>query len=307
MSGLTDSTAEAVLAYVGGQAQPAAQTSIFLGLFTTAPTSDAGSGGTEVTGGSYARQQVAGSLAITGSTSTASTTFTLSSNAPQWLVNLGNATATTGGLGVTVWSSTGVFIGTIATAGASTASTTVTLQANAAAVASGSLQFSAFSAPGASTGNPEPNTLPSSMTNGASILFPQATASWGNVTAFGLFTLVTAGTLLAWDYLGNFKWLPFTCSQASPGVLTTDSSADAPAIGASFAVTQKYGGTLPTLSGGSWSPLLTAAGTSGATWNVTGNNTSSIGGGQFRQVLVQAIAINVTASFAASALTITSA
>ena len=32
---------------------------------------------------------------------------------------------------------------------------------------------------------------------------------WGTVIAFGLFDASSAGNLLAWDFLGNFNWLPF--------------------------------------------------------------------------------------------------
>ena len=308
MSGLSDYAAGSNLAFCTGQIGKTAPTSLWLALFTVPPTSDAGTGGTEVSGGSYARPQIAGQLAMTGSTSTSLTTFTLTSNAPQWLVSLGTSSTSsaTGGTGVTVWTTAGVFVGTIATNGASTSSTTITLTSNAAVVTSTNIQFSAFSAPAASTGNPEPNTLPSSITNGASVPFVQATASWGTVVGFGIYdTLASATNLYAFDYLGNFKWIPFSCTSASPGVLTTDLSADVPVNGSICAVTQKYGATLPTTAG-SWSYPLTSAGSSANTFNL-GVNTSTTGGGLFRQVLQQPIAINVTASFAASALTITSA
>jgi hypothetical protein len=65
-------------------------------------------------------------------------------------------------------------------------------------------------------------------------------------------------------------------------------------------VTGKYGATLPTTSD-SWAGVLTAAGLSGATFNAA-VNTTSIVGGQFRQVTTQSIPSGVTASFAASAL-----
>lgn len=293
MSGLSDYAAKAQLGLITGQFGITPPTSIFLALFTTAPTSDAGTGGTEVTGGSYARVQVAGSLSISGSTSTSLTTFTLSSTAPAWLLALG-----TSGSGVTCYSTTGTFIGTVSGVSA----TTVTLTGNAAAVTSGSILFSAFGQPAASSGA-EPSTTPANITNGAAIAFAQASASWGNVTSFGLYDAVTSGNFLSWDYLGNFKWSPFTCTSATPGVLTvTDQSFT---NGNSAVVTTKYGGTLPT-TGGSWSGVLTVAGVSGSTFNL-GVNTTGTGDGQVRQVLVQAIAINVTASFAASTLTLTAA
>lgn len=39
---------------------------------------------------------------------------------------------------------------------------------------------------------------PSTCANNAAITFPTATADWGNVVAFGLYTASSSGTLLAW-------------------------------------------------------------------------------------------------------------
>lgn len=294
MAGLSDNTAQGLLNYITGQGNGFSATNVFLALFTAAPTSDAGTGGTEVGGSGYARVQVGGSLAISGSISSASPTITLASTAPAWLTALGSS-----GAGVTVWTSGSVFVGTIS----SISGATVTLTTNSAV--SGTitpLYFSAFGQPAASSGS-EPNTTPANITNNASITFPQATASWGTAVAFGLYTQVSGGTLIGWDYLGNFKWSPFTCTLASPGVLTVTDQTFTNGNGA--VVTAKYGGSLPTTAG-SWAGVLTVAGVSGNTFNL-GVNTTSIGDGQVRQVLQQPIAINVTASFAASALTIFSA
>ena len=159
-------------------------------------------------------------------------------------------------------------IGTVA----SVAGSTVTLSAAAAHASSGSTDSLLFSAP---------------------------------AVAWGLFDALSGGNPITWDYLGNNKWIPFSCSSASPGVLTCDSTSDAPANGSSIVVTQKYGGTLPT-TGGSWSGLLTTANLSGATFTA-GVNTTGIGGGQFRQLTQQPISINVTASFATSTFTLTAA
>jgi hypothetical protein len=299
MSGLSDYTAQNVLNYIAGNRNVPALPSVYLALFTTAPTADAGTGGTEVSGGSYARVQVAGALSLSASFTTSSTTLTLASTAPAWLLALG-----TNGSGVNVYDATNSQqIGTVS----SITTTTVTLQAAAAHASSGSadsIVFSAFSAASASTGS-EPATTPANITNGAVITFPQASANWGTVTSFGLYDASTSGDLLAWDYLGNFKWIPFSATNASPSVLTTDATADAPANSSSIVVTQKYGGTLPT-TGGSWAGILTTANLSGATFTA-GVNSTSIGGGQFRQVTQQSIPQNVTASFAASQMTITAA
>jgi hypothetical protein len=43
------------------------------------------------------------------------------------------------------------------------------------------------------------------VANNAIITFPTATVAWGTVVAFELWTLVTAGTRLAWSDLGTSK------------------------------------------------------------------------------------------------------
>lgn len=291
-AGMSDYSAQNVLNYLTGQLAVPTLPSVWLALFTTAPTSDAGTGGTEVSGGSYARVQIAGTAATNNTTASGNATLHFAST-PSWIV-----------AGMSVRDVTSSSVIPANTTVLSTTGTTVVMSANASGGGVGngdSIAFSAFAPAAASTGNPEPNTLPASDTTTNTIItFVQATASWGTVTSFGLYDASTSGNLLAWDYLGNFKWIPFTCTSATPGVLTTDSTADAPANGSSIVVTQKYGGTLPT-TGGSWSGLLTTANLSGATFTA-GVNTTGIGGGQFRQVASQPIAINVTASFAAGAL-----
>jgi hypothetical protein len=268
----------------------------FLALFTTAPTSNAGTGGTEVSGGAYARVQIAGALSATTTiTSGSTTTITMPTN-PGWVVpgmnvfDLTNAPAN-GQIG-TVLTYSGTLLTLVAAA------------AHSGTGATDSLQFSAWPASTASVGT-EPATTPASVTNtGAVISFLQATANWGTVTSWGLYdTLASATNLITWDYLGNFKWIPFTCTSASPGVLTTDLAADAPVNGTPCVVTAKLGATLPTTAG-SWAGVLTSAGLSTNTFNL-GVNTTSTGGGQFRQITQQIIPQNVTASFASSTFTLT--
>lgn len=59
MAGKTDYTENNLLAFLfRGVAFPAPG-NIYVGLYTTVPSADAGTGGTEVSGGAYARQQVA--------------------------------------------------------------------------------------------------------------------------------------------------------------------------------------------------------------------------------------------------------
>lgn len=299
MSGLSDYSSANVLNYLTGQLIVPALPALWMGLFTTAPTSDAGTGGTEVpsTNG-YARQQVAGAATVNGTTAAGNATLHFAST-PTWIV-----------AGMSIRDVTSPAVISAATTVLSTTGTTVVMSANAAGAGVGatdSIVFSAFQPATAATSEPEPNTIPGQSTNtGVIVTFPQATSTgWGTVTSFGLYDASTSGNLVVWDYLGNFKWVPFTCTLASPGVFTTDLAADAPANGSSVVVTSKYGGTLPT-TGGSFSGLLTTAGLSTNTFNV-GVNTTAAGGGQFRQVGTQAIAGNVTASFASATLIISGA
>lgn len=297
MPGLSDFLAQYLLDYATGARGSGSR---YAALFTTAP-GDSGSGGTEVSGGSYARPQIAGTLSLSASFTTSSTTLTLASSAPAWLLALG-----TNGSGVNVYDTTNSQqIGTVS----SISGTTVTLTAAAAHASSGSsdsIAFSAFPLSSASSGS-EPATAPANVANGAVISFGTATANWGTVPAFGLYDASTSGDYLAGDYLGAFKWIPFSCSSASPGVLTTDASADVPANGSSVVVTQKYGGTLPT-TGGSWAGLLTTANSSSNTFTA-GVNTTGVGGGQFRQVTqFGPIGSGVgPVTFGASQLTVTAA
>lgn len=293
MAGLSDYAAEATLNWETGNQPMPAIGNRFLALFTTAPTSDAGTGGTEVSGGAYARQQIAGAITAGGAISTGSASITMGSSNPGWVVP-----------GMNVYDLTNnKQIGTVLTY----VGTALTLTGNAANAGSGStdsLQFSAFPAASASSGN-EPATSPANVTNANAVIsFAQATASWGTVVAFGIYDAVTSGNLITWDYLGNFKWIPFTCTAANPGVLTTDLSADVPANSTPCVVTSKFGGTLPS---GTWSGVLTSAGASGNTFNLGVNSTGTAGAGQFRQIVQQVISTNFTPSFSTSTLTITSA
>src|SRR5208283_783003 len=265
----------------------AANPSRFLACYTTAPTGGSGSGSTEVnTGGGtlYARAQFAGQITVNGSTATSSPTLHVAS-VPAWLAALGTGA---GGNGVTVWgisgTSAGLSVGTVSAC--VSAGTTITLSGNAANAvgATDVLAFSAFPLAAASSGT-EPAVTPVTSTLGAQINFAQSGAAWGTVTAVGSYDAVTAGNFYLWDYLnlsGAGKWVPFTCTLASPGVITC---LDVTFVNTNnFVVASKIGGTLPTLSGGSWAGVLTVAGVAGSTFYVTGNNTSSTGDGLLRIV-----------------------
>jgi hypothetical protein len=288
MPGLSDFEAEAFLNHATGCIPlTGAAASRYLALFTTPPTSDAGTGGTEVSGGSYARPQVAGAVAATASFTTSSPNITMTSN-PGWVVP-----------GMNVYDLTnGQQIGTVLTY----SGTSLVLTGNAAHASSGSadsLQFSAWPQASASSGN-EPATTPANVANGAAITFVQSSASWGTAEAWGLYDALSGVDLLFWDYFGNYKWSPFTCTSATPGVLTCT---DQTFVNGEYAVvTAKFGGTLPT-TGGSWAGILSVAGVSGATFNL-GVNTTGAGDGLVRQVLEYSIGISTTISFAASSFTL---
>lgn len=212
MVGFTDYWARKVIDHSDGKTSIGSLPTVYVGLFTAAP-SDAG-GGTEVSGGSYAR---------------------------------------------------------VATSGA--------------------------------TWNGASGSAPSSTTNAAQIQFPQATANWGTVVAFGLFDAASGGNLLAWDYLGGDSWSPFTGTLASPSVLTRPAHGFANAD--QVAVTAEYGGALPAPAG-SWAGLLTVANVTTDTFTA-GVNATGAGNGMVKKVVTQSVPSGVQPTFAASALTLLAA
>ena len=302
MPGLSDYTAQNNLNYVTGNRAPPALPSVWLGLYTAMPTSDAGTGGTEVSAGGYARVQVAGALAANGAFTTASPNITMNVSNPGWVVP-----------GMNVYDATGAFqIGTVLTY----IGTALVLTANAAHASSGStdsLVFSAWPAASASTGT-EPAVTPATVTNGAVITFPTATADWTNaganpVIGFGLFDAVSGGNNLAFDYIGNYPWLPATMSAASPGVITAKAhgySAADPVV-----VTAKYGGTIPSFSQSNLTGVLAVVSPTTDTLTVTNGgtavNTSTTGDFSIRKLTKQSIPAGITATFAASTLTLNQA
>ena len=293
MAGLSDYSAQALINWATGNRSMPATANRFLALFTVAPTGDSGSGGTAVStsGTAYARVQVAGAITAAGSISTGASTITMPNvSGYPWVV-----------AGMNVYDATaGVQIGAVL----SWTATTLTLTANAASNGSGStdsLIFSAFPAASASSGT-EPSVTPAQAATGATISFPQSTAAWGTVVAIGVYDAVTAGNFIWFDWLGNYKWSPFSCTLASPGVLTVN---DVTFTNGQFAiVTAKFGGALPT---GTWGTTpLTVAGVSGQTFNL-GVNTSTAGDGLVRQVIQQSIPINNVVAFSAGQLILSAA
>jgi len=290
MAGATDFTATNVLSYITGQIAMPALPSVWIGLFTTAPTSDSGvTGATEVSGTGYARVQVAGSLAAASATGT---TITFSS-LPAWVTQ-----------GMSVRDITTPANVPAATTISSIAGNVVTCNNTVSSVGTNTIDFSAFTPPTNSSGS-EPAVTAAFAQNNAIITFAQAGAGgWSTVVAFGLFDAVTGGNLLAWDWLGNFKWFPFTITAAAPGVITM-TTADAYANATTVVMTGKLGGTFPTVAA-NFAGVQTTAGLSGATFNV-GVTATAAGEGMIRQILQQSIPVNVTASFAQNTLVISNA
>lgn len=157
----------------------------------------------------------------------------------------------------------------------------------------------------------EPGVTPAVITNASVITFPAATGNWGTVLGFFTIdaTVTGTGNLLAWDYLGNFKWLPATVSSASPGVIT------APAHGYSngdnVIITAKFGGTLPSFSQSNFTGLLVVANAATDTFTVTNSgtavNTSSTGDVQVRKISSVSMTSGNQLSFSATNLSISSA
>lgn len=162
------------------------------------------------------------------------------------------------------------------------------------------------------TWNAASGSAPSSITNASAITFPTATADWTGagaspVIAFGLYDAATLGNLLAWDYLGNYAWLPATVSLASPGVITAKAHGYSAADSVVFST--EYGGTAPTFSQSNFTGVLAVVSPATDTFTVTNGgtavNTSSTGSGMVRKIIKQLIPVGIQPSFAANALTIT--
>ena len=300
MPGLSDYAASAGLAWAAGVTPVPSIAARYLALFTAMPN-DSGSGGTEASGGSYARVQIAGTVTVSGSSgapSTSAATITLSANVPAWVAALG-----TNGSGCNVYDVTGSKqLGTISAAPSSGATITLTGNASNNGSLSDTLLISAFPAATIAAGS-EPATAPAYTQNGAQITFAQASATWGTIIGIGVYDALTTGNLLQFDYLGNYKWLPFSCTSASPGVLTAPAhsfSNSDPVV-----VSAKFGGTLPT-TGGSWSGVLTVANSTTDTFTA-GVNTTGTGDGMVRKIVQQATVTNGTLYFAAASLVLSSA
>lgn len=291
MTGLSDYSATRLLNYITGQVAEVALPSVWMALMT-APDTDAGTGGTEVSGGSYARVQVAGAATVNGTTASGNATLHFAAT-PAWIV-----------AGMTINDVTAPSVIPAATTVLSTTGTTVVMSANATGAGVGATDSITFSAFSASSGS-----QPSTITNSAAITFPQATASWGTVVAFELRDAVTSGNLLLWDFLGAFSWLPFETVAASGSLLQV--KANGYASNDPIVFTAEYGGTLPTMSTGIFTGYTVNFVATPATDQINVDTTTgpatpivltSSGSGMVRKIVQQSIPSGVTASFAAAAL-----
>jgi hypothetical protein len=152
-------------------------------------------------------------------------------------------------------------------------------------------------------------TAPSTIQNATPITFQISTAAWGTIIGFGLYDALTAGNLLAWDYFGNFPWLPAECSSASPGVIT---AAQHQYLANDNVVwTTEYGGINPGFSQGNFTGLLAVQSPLTDTFTVTNGgivvNTNSSGNGMVRKVAPQQIISGVQPTFPSGSLILTAA
>jgi hypothetical protein len=307
-AGITNLGSADYLNYVGGAKLPTlVGTTValglvpppeFLALFTTQPADD-GTGGTEATGGTYARLQIAGNAAVNAVTAAANATLHFAAT-PAWIWN-GSACIA---VGFYCYDATAPSVIPANSWIISATATTVVINNNATGAGVGAadiLTFTAFATPVAAAGA-EPATVPGYETNAQAVLnFIQSTTNLGTITSAGLYDAVTSGNLRWWDWLGNFAWKPFTGTLASPSVLTVPahgySNGDQVVVSA-----KEGGGSLPTA--GSFAGLLTVAGITTDTFNVGVNAATASGSGEIRKVATQAVPSGITVTFPVNQLTL---
>lgn len=152
---------------------------------------------------------------------------------------------------------------------------------------------------------------PASINNANPINFPTATGGgWGTVQGFGLYDAAAAGTLRAFDWLGNFSWLPYTNASGASGIVT--SKAHGFSNGDSIVFTNFFGGTAATFTTGSTAGVCTASGVTTDTFFALSSggiaiNFASTGDGSVRKISQQSVPGGVQPSFAAGNLTLTAA
>lgn len=148
---------------------------------------------------------------------------------------------------------------------------------------------------------------PSVITNVNQFVFPNSTAIWNAINAFGIYDASSAGNLLAWDYFGAFAWLPSTIVAASPAVVTSPRHNYLNGDTVYYSI--EYGGNQPTFLQGNLTGPLIVANSLPDTFTVTNGgvvvNTATSGDGTFRKAASQQIVANVQATFPANSFSIT--
>jgi hypothetical protein len=119
------------------------------------------------------------------------------------------------------------------------------------------------------------------------------------VAFVGLWSLVTAGTFAGMGANGGATQFAFTCTLASPGVLTAPGSSYT--NGDQVVVFPGAGATLPT--GITAGQIYTVAGVSGTTFNL-GANTSSVGAGIVQKITTETFNAQGTFTLSADTLTV---
>jgi hypothetical protein len=156
--------------------------------------------------------------------------------------------------------------------------------------------------------NSASGSAPSQISNANTLTFPTATADWGSIIAMGLYDASTAGNLLAWDYFGNYAWLPATVSAASPGVITAHAHGFSAADIVEWTI--EYGGVNPTFSQSNFTGQLAVVSPATDTFTVTNStvavNTSATGNGMVRKLVAQSVNNGASAAFPAGSLIIRS-
>ncbi len=317
MPGMADYGAEAALGWILG-VSPITQVAAgvapgnrFLACLSAAPTSDAGTGGTECSAGNYARVQFAGTQTAASSGGPFSgTTITLSAAASAWLLALG----ANNGAGCNVFDvTTGKQIGTTLSVSTATPGViTLTGTATNAVANSDVLQISAFPYPSASTGT-EPAVVPVSAASGAVISYAAngATGWTGNPLYWQIYDALSLGNCLFGDYFGAYAWLPWTATAVGSGngpVLTAH--AHGYANNDPLVITFKYGGTAPTFTQSNFtnaSNTLIAANQTTDTFTLTNAGTApwttTTSDGMVRKMVVYTVGVSTTFSIAAGQLT----
>jgi hypothetical protein len=134
--------------------------------------------------------------------------------------------------------------------------------------------------------NTASGSAPSQISNANTLTFPTATADWGSIIAFGIYDASSTGNLLAWDFFGNYNWLPATVSAASPAVITAKAHGYSVADVVEWSI--EYGGGQPTFSTSSFTGQLVVATTATDTFTVTNTatavNASATGNGMVRKL-----------------------